>query len=732
MLMCASLAATLSACGGGGGSPGTVPGQPPVTPTVATVTLSTSATSMPNTGAPGSEVTLTATVKDADNNAMSGITVAFAASSGVISKGTRVTDASGTVTEKLSIGGDVTAPRDITVTATAGGKTSNTKTVNVTPTLNPVPKVVLTSTSGTLNSGGALAVQIRALVIDSNNVVVPNAVVNFSTDSGTLSAGTSATLANGTAVVDLNTGGDPSNRTITVKANTPGAVEANVKVNVIGTSITLNGATTVNKDSVSDINVVLTDSSGNPLLNRAVTFSATANPIAVKGGGASTTDSTGKLVLSYTASAVGTSTITVTALGQSATLAITTVSADFSIIPVGTGTPPQANTGACNVVNIRDFVNAVPQSTVSVTTSRGLLYTNAACTAALGSSVPLTAGLATVYVKSGSPGVATLSATDSVTHSTVQSTLEFVSPLTATSVISLQANPSVVSANSAGSTSQQVVLRAVVTDSASLGNPVKNAKVAFTILADPSGGTLSQPSEVLTGADGSATVSYIAGTTATATGGVQIRATVQSVVSSANATALLTVGQRALFITAGTGNTILTPSSTTYQVDYTVFVTDAAGNAVRDVVVTGKVRPRYYYKGFMVWSGASGPWVPNVLATCLNEDLDSDGFLGTDTFGVTEDTNTSGHLDPGIPITVTSSGKTDGSGTAVVSLLYPKDRAYWIDADFTFTGAVSGTEASYVGYTVLPGAGADYATKTIAPPGAVSPYGFAAVCTDKN
>ena len=126
--------------------------------------------------------------------------------------------------------------------------------------------------------------------------------------------------------------------------------------------------------------------------------------------------------------------------------------------------------------------------------------------------------------------------------------------------------------------------------------------------------------------------------------------------------------------------------------------------------------PRNYCKG--VWpSSATGPVGPELTATCLNEDLDSDGVLG-----IGEDINGNGRLDPGIPMTITSSATTDASGPATVSLVYPRDRAYWLDVDLTIRGAVAGTEARYVGYICF-GLSTDYTTHNISPPGATSPYG---------
>lgn len=731
----ATLTMALAACGGGGGSPGAVPNQPgnPNTPVAASVTLSTSAETIPASGADGTEVTLTAIVKDANNSAMAGVTVSFAASSGTISNTVRISDANGMVTEKLSVKGDATL-RAITITATAGTVTSATKTVTVTASASITPKLLVTASSGTLSSAGGAdgAVSIRALVLDASNVVVPNTLVKFATNSGALSAASQLTDANGLATVKLDTGTDPTTRTIAVTASVPNTPDVVVSVNVVGTKLAINAPVSISVGAKADMTVVLSDSNGLPLGNRPVAFSASTNTVTTKAGGVSpaVTDSSGKLVLSYNGGVTGSDVVTVTALGETASATIATVSANFTVAAVTAANVvlSTANTGACNKVLVRDFDGTTPHSgTVTLSSSRGTLYSDVGCATQLNGPVTLAAGEAVAYVKAGSPGVATLTATSSAIASTAQGTVEFVAPLTATASISMQATPAIVGANVAGSTSEQVTLRAVVLDNSNQGNPVKNAKVAFSIVNDASGGTLSQPSEVLTGSDGSATVSYIAGTTTTAVDGVVIRAQVVSTETTVSTTASLTVAQRSLFISAGTGNKIETPTTSTYKVDYVVFVTDAAGNAVRDVTITGAVRPRNYRKGFMEYSIFSTTWEPQYRATCTNEDVDSDGVLGAG-----EDINLNGRLDPVIPMTITSSGKTDATGTATISMTYPQDRAYWLDVDFTIRGAVSGSEARYVGYTVLQGAADDYNTANVAPPGVVSPYGQSGLCTDVN
>lgn len=729
----ATLTIALAACGGGGGSPGAVPNtpnNPNPGPVPATVVLTTSADTIPASGVDGTEVTLTATVKDANNSAMAGVTVSFAASSGTISNTSRISDANGVVTEKLSVKGDASL-RAITVTAQAGAVKSATKTVTVTASSSIAPKLLLTASSGTLASAGGsdLAVSIRALVLDASNVVVPNALVNFSTTSGALAASSKATDAAGLAIVKLSTGDDPATRTIVVTANVAGAPPMNVNVNVVGSKLSISAPISIGVGAKTDMTVVLTDSAGKALADQPVSFSAAKNLVTTKAGTASPakTDSTGKLVLSYTGTSAGADTVTVNAAGETASTAISAVSTNFSVSAVTALNVPLsiANTGVCNKVLVRDFdANNAPRTgTVSISASRGLLFSDAGCAAPLNGPITLAGGQAIAYVQAVSPGTSTLTATSNATASTTQGSVEFVAPLTSTAVISLQATPATVGANAVGSTTEQSVLRAVVLDNSSQGNPVKNAKVAFSIVNDTSGGVLSQPSEVLTGSDGSATVSYIAGTTATAFDGVVINARIVSAESSASATAKLTVAQRSLFISAGTGNTILTPSDSTYKVEYVVFVTDAAGNAVRDVAITGSVRPRNFRKGYLFFPLQGKTWVPNYSSVCLNEDKDSDGILGPN-----EDINGNGRLDPVIPLTITSSGKTDASGTATIAMTYPRDRANWLDVDFTIRGLVSGSEARYVGYTVLPGAAADYQSETAPPPGVESPYGVEVGC----
>jgi hypothetical protein len=424
-------------------------------------------------------------------------------------------------------------------------------------------------------------------------------------------------------------------------------------------------------------------------------------------------------------------------MGEAASTDLIVSAANFTVKTVSGAVWADINT--CVPLRVHSDNGGTPTSgSVMVASSRGTVYTDAACNSQQTAAQALVNGETVVYVRSTSPGVATLTA-NIVGGGTTQGSLEFVAPLLPSATITLQADPAVVGANAPGSTSQQATIRAVVRDGTAANNLVKNALVTFSIVSDASGGTLTQPALVATGSDGTATVSYVAGTAATALNGVIIRAQLQGA-STASATTALTVSKKSLFISAGTGRDVGTEVATTYTKDYAVFVTDASGNAVPGVNITASVLPRHYRKGFLVFPGSDGPWqLPTQANTgflpyaCPNEDDNQNGLLDGG-----EDTNTNGRLDPGIPVTVTSSGTTDASGRANVRLTYPRDRALWLGVDLTIRGQVSGSEATYVAYiSALPGAAPDYSNPQISPPGAASPFGqvntySAADCANAN
>lgn len=121
-----SLFAALTACGGGGGSAGTTNGGSSGGSTgvsaAKVVEVGASATSLRSADTDG--ITISAMVKDAANNAVTGQAVSFVASSGVLRSVASVTGADGRVTALLTAGND-RSNRIITVTVKAGSVEGN-------------------------------------------------------------------------------------------------------------------------------------------------------------------------------------------------------------------------------------------------------------------------------------------------------------------------------------------------------------------------------------------------------------------------------------------------------------------------------------------------------------------------------------------------------------------------------------------------------------------------------
>lgn len=590
--------------------------------------------------------------------------------------------------------------------------------------------VSLIFSSSELKSAGTAGseVTITALVKDSNNVALPDVPVTFSATSGSLAVTDAKSDKNGQAKATLATSGDRTNRKITVTVQAGGKSSSGT-VDVVGTTIAIAGPSTVTAGGTGDLTITVKDSSNIAVANVPVTFSSQkGNSIAVKtsNGGSSTaplTNAQGQVVIAVNASQSGPDTILVSSQGANSSWALNVNAAKLTVALVdnsGNVVATASTSVSCQRIASRYEINGVPQNgSVNVSTSRGKIYSDSACLSLLSSgATPVANGDSqAVFLKSDNAGFATVTASISNGPS-AQASIEFVAPLTTSATISVQAEPATIGANSGSGQSEKSTLTAIVRDGTAFNNLVKNAVVEFSLVSDKSGGVLSNPSVVTTGSNGAASVVFVAGTADTPKDGVVVQARIQGTTISATTT--LTVAKKSLFISAGTGNKIGIPSPTTYQLDYTVFVTDAAGNPVPNVTVTANVIPTTYSKGWYEFNSSQKSWKATVVATCPNEDLNQDGILDPG-----EDVNSSGRLEPGMPMNITSSGTTNASGIAVVSILYPRDRATWTEVKMTIKGTVSGTESIYQPPVfMLPYLADDFADEKSSPPGDPSPYGM--------
>lgn len=561
---------------------------------------------------------------------------------------------------------------------------------------------------GSGNSLGSTSTSmiITAIVKDSSNNAIANQTISFSATSGVLQGAAAVTDANGVAAVTLATGSNRANRTITVTGSA-GSVSANLQVPVTGTSISIAGAGSLLASTGGTYVFRAVDSAGNAVASAVLSVSSNL------GNGLSaasvTTDATGQAQIIYTGNNSGTDTLTVSGLGTSAALTIQVSSEDFSVQSPSAGTSIAVSTSQTISVLYRSGGVGVPGQTVTFNTTRGTLNTTTVVTNG--------SGIAAVQVSSTTSGPATINAQIAGVAQTSVA-VEFVAVTPATIV--LQANPNAVLPNAGGSSLNQAILLATVRDANA--NPVKNVVVNFTADSDPSGGSIS-PANATTDSNGQAQANFVAGATSTPSNGVTLRAAVASNTAIFR-TQSMTVSGQALFITIGTGNVIGNLNSTTYEKPFSVYVSDSNNAAVANQSVVLSVYPTIYEKGDMSWNG--NRWVLNSMATCANEDLDTDGILDAG-----EDTNGDGLLTPG-GVVVVSSGTvtTDATGFATFTLRYGEQFAYWATTRITARATVAGTESTKSMVYLLEGVASDFTDENTSPAGVFSPFGQSALCTN--
>ncbi len=575
-----------------------------------------------------------------------------------------------------------------------------------------VATLTLLTSSPQIPSDGATTATITALVRDANNNVMEGVPVVFQASSGSLAVSQpNTTDANGIVTAVLSTAGNPANRPITV-AGTAGDAQASVTINVIGTTLTLNCPPSLPLNDTGPCNVVLQNAAGTGIANQQVTVaSSSGNSLSAT---TLTTDATGGAAFSVTATSSGLDTITVSALGLDATDTISVSSDVFAFTTPAAGTEIPLGQNMQLVVNWQ--TGGVPNSnqTVNFSTTRGALNP------ANGSVTTDGSGNATLTISSTNAGPAVITATNAAGTST-QLAIEFVATTAAT--LELQAAPFTVP------TSGQSALTAVVRDAA--GNLVKNKTVVFQ-LDDVTGGSLTV-GQAVTNSQGRAQSFYNASTTTSASDGVKVTAFVQDTPTATDQVSL-TVAQRELFISIGTGNEIEEPNTAQYRKEWVVQVTDSQGAGVNGATLSLSVHSVRYWEGVRAYVDPPGQWMtrPGTEALpvqgCLDEDANRNGILDP-----LEDANGNGRIEAGNIVTAVAQGggttiTTDQNGFALIDVFYPQEFAYWLEVTLEARAAVQGTEYAALTTFVLPGLASDFASEDISPPGVSSPFGTDGIC----
>ena len=303
------LVSLLAACGGGGGSAGTTNASSTVS--VSDLILTVSAATLANTGT--ASVLVTATALDASRNTLASVPVTLSADGGAVLSAVtgKTTDARGTVSATLGIGGNQ-ANRVLTVTAVSAGITK-IATVQVTGA-----QITATSSAPVVAPSGAGSVRYK--VVDGAGNPMVNQVVDVVATGFTPPQANGTTDASGVFVfnftapsavgnnytVATNVAGTSDVQTIIVQ---PGTLVPTVTARILAASVSANPSVvavnlTGSTSSQSEIRALFLGSNNQPIQNVRARFdlSGDANRIGgtfSTGNGILYSDSNGVVTTAY-------------------------------------------------------------------------------------------------------------------------------------------------------------------------------------------------------------------------------------------------------------------------------------------------------------------------------------------------------------------------------------------------------------------------------------------------
>ncbi len=687
------------------------------------------------------------------SNLVSGKLVSFALSeetqaNATLSSSSQATESDGTAYITVSA---TNAVDGVKIIATVEGAESISISFNsqggggvvIEPDDGPVADSIrLFASSQQLASSGAQTIMLTAIAKDGNNNLLEGVEIIFSTDSGHLAKvvdgngdTSNVTGPDGHITRELSTVAEPANRIITATVSS-GNVSDTLAVQVVGTTITLTGSSSLALNDENNYIIKVLDSDGKGLAATPVTLSLSNLSTETPVGNVATvtipetviTDFNGQATIPVTGTSGGTNTIIASAIGATIQQNVTVQADSFLFSNFGDGSnnvnPSNSavpdislsKTATVTLTWLRSGV-AVPDGTiVSFTTTRGVLANDSTTTVA---------GRATAILTSTNAGQAllTFTGTDTVDGNTIElnNQLEFEFVADTADRLIAQAFP-----QSIGPNDQTSTVSVVVRDSS--GNLVKNKAVDF-VLTDTNGGSIF-PASAVTDSNGSASTVYTS-TSTSANNGVAIKATVRDM-PSATDTVTLTVADREVFIILGTGNSIENVDETTYNKKYSVFVTDIDSNPVPNVTLSISAIPSIYVKGSwgkLIVDGEFVQYITEPSEYCTNEDLDSDGILSG-----SEDTNGDGQLTPGNIVNALGEVTTDEEGRAVIDITYAEVYGWWAYIDLIASTKVNGTESFAKVNFILSVAGEDVTDEGNAPATFTggSPFGMSNDCANPN
>jgi hypothetical protein len=517
----------------------------------------------------------------------------------------------------------------------------------------------------------------------------------------------------------LSPAGDPTNRAITIDGIAGGSAQATLSVDVVGTTVQINGPGSIPLGATANYTVVVTDAGDNGVAGASVTLTSSAGNTLTPVSNA--TDNNGELNFTMTGGNGGADVITAVALGAQDTQNVNVSSDSFTFTtPDPAGPLVEVNLGVQGPIAVSWLQGAgLP---VTFATSRGS-FTDCAGTPIPSGTVNANGtGDASLCVTSSNAGPAVVTATNNAGTS-IQAQVEFVA--TTPTNVELQVAPATVATNG------QAQITAVVRDAN--GNLVKNQTVSF-VLTDVTGGSLSV-AQAITNSQGRAQTVYNASATTSALDGVRIDASLQAFPGVTNFETL-TVAQRELFISIGTGNEIDEPNTAQYRKEWIVQISDAQGNGVGGASVTFSVLSELYHEGYRSCPLGCTAWTTVVTGSCTDEDILT-GNPAYDRNGVLdpgEDNNGSGRIEAGNIASAVAQGGgstivTDSNGFGIIDIYWPQEYAFYLDVTLEVRASVQGSESAESTYFTLTGSASDFSDPQVAPPGPVSAFGQDGICS---
>ena len=612
--------------------------------------------------------------------------------------------------------------------AGSGNTVSPIKAVSDPVSVTAKAMTLLTSVPS-LPSDGRTTTTITVAVKDASNRTLKGATVDLSTvDSGsTLTVLNSVTGEAGTITATLSSS-SKANRSIEVVAKV-GALVNKILIPVAGTTLTISGPQSLAANAKGNFSLSVRDSAGVGIAGQTVTLKSSLGtafaPATI------TTDNNGQASVSLTPSKSGVDSIVAEATGATTTFNVNIAAASLSISGVVANDEVVVGTQRQVTVALVDQGVPVSGRAISISATRGVISPSALLVTTDAS------GSASFNVSSLASGLSTISVDDAISKTSATVQIEFVSRTPAVTV--LQIVKPVLAINQPGSSTNSTQLIASVKDAA--GNPVKNIRVNFTAVSDPSGGRID-PAFSFTDSGGLASVAFISGPSPSGPDKVQLRASVPGTVA-ATATTNMTVTNSQASIRIGTGSDI-SAEDTRYFDPWNALVVDSSGAPITDAEVSLQITTVEYYKGIWVKDGFWRPYGITALPpvtdpptpvtysppiACPSEDTNRNGVMDSG-----EDINGNGVLD-GFNIATAAfkaGSKTGADGFVAFNVIYAKSYGNWakvrVDAKVTVAGTESVTSETFV----LPISSTD--AKADFPPGAsgIGPFGRFQSCTDRN